>query len=679
MATKAMWEVDPETRSKLLAIQKESKNNICCDCNAPSPQWASPKFGIFICLSCAGVHRGLGVHISFVRSISMDAFKAAEIERMRLGGNENWRTFFENHSDTKMRGLSWDDATIAERYGGEVGEEWKERLSAKVEGREYVPDEKPTVPSAPPQNASAAAAPTRSMPRTTTPLSSNSRTGSPAPGGGGGGSGGAGKVKVDDKYFARLGQDNASRPEDLHPSQGGKYAGFGNTPMPQQNRGGDQALPGFEELQKDPVAALTKGFGWFASTVTKTAKTVNNDFIQPTARQIAESDLAAQARTAAGQVAKTAQAGARTAQQGIERFVEGPTAGGYREVPIDESKRAFWDDFADLADQRTHQGGGSSSIGTAAMGKGGNRSSWWVGAGTSRDRKRWIAKSGKLPVSRHCRPISLSQLSAIEVAAAPQDTGTMSSLRILVPVKRVIDYAVKPRVNKAQTGVETAGVKHSMNPFDELSVEESVRIRERKSAPVEDICVISAGPPKAQDILRTAMAMGADRAIHVETKEGEDLEPLSVAKLLKSAVEQQKSNLVILGKQSIDDDAQQTGQMLAGLLGWAQATQASKVAFEGDNVVVTKEVDGGVETVKAKLPMIITTDLRLNEPRYASLPNIMKAKKKPLEKKTLVDFGISGEKRLKIVKVTEPPPRQGGGKVEDVDGLISKLKELGAL
>ncbi|KAI0899810.1 electron transfer flavoprotein, beta subunit [Annulohypoxylon nitens] len=258
----------------------------------------------------------------------------------------------------------------------------------------------------------------------------------------------------------------------------------------------------------------------------------------------------------------------------------------------------------------------------------------------------------------------------------------MSSLRILVPIKRVIDYAVKPRVNKAQTGVETAGVKHSMNPFDELSVEESVRIREKKSAPggVEDICVISAGPPKAADVLRTAMAMGADRGIHVDVKEGEELEPLSVAKLLKAAVEKEKSNLVILGKQSIDDDAAQTGQMLAGLLGWPQATQASKVAFgEADTVEVTKEVDGGVETVRAKLPLVITTDLRLNEPRYASLPNIMKAKKKPLVKMSLSDLGVANERRLKVVKVTEPAPRQGGGKVEDVDGLISKLKELGAI
>ncbi|KAG9622797.1 electron transfer flavoprotein subunit beta, partial [Aureobasidium melanogenum] len=253
----------------------------------------------------------------------------------------------------------------------------------------------------------------------------------------------------------------------------------------------------------------------------------------------------------------------------------------------------------------------------------------------------------------------------------------MSGLRILVPVKRVIDYAVKPRVNKAQTAVETTGVKHSMNPFDELSIEEAVRLRERK-VPVEDILAFSAGPTKSQDILRTAMAMGADRGLHV-VEEKTELEPLSVAKVLKKVVEDENRNLVILGKQSIDDDANQTGQMLAGLLGWAQATQASKVEIEGDTCTVTREVDGGVETLRAKLPLIITTDLRLNEPRYASLPNIMKAKKKPLVKKTMEDYGIDLTKRLKHVKVTEPPARQGGGKVEDVDGMISKLKELGAL
>lgn len=216
-----------------------------------------------------------------------------------------------------------------------------------------------------------------------------------------------------------------------------------------------------------------------------------------------------------------------------------------------------------------------------------------------------------------------------------------------------------------------------MNPFDELSIEEAVRLRERKK-PVEDILAVSVGPAKSQDILRTAMAMGADRGIHI-VEEKIELEPLGVAKLLKKVVEDEKRNLVILGKQSIDDDANQTGQMLAGLLNWPQATQASKVEIEGDTCTVTREVDGGVETLRAKLPMVITTDLRLNEPRYASLPNIMKAKKKPLEKKTIADYGIEAGKRLKTLKVTEPPPRKGGGKVDDVDGMISKLKELGAI
>jgi len=217
-----------------------------------------------------------------------------------------------------------------------------------------------------------------------------------------------------------------------------------------------------------------------------------------------------------------------------------------------------------------------------------------------------------------------------------------------------------------------------MNPFDELSIEEAVRMREKK-LPVEEIVVISAGPAKCVDTLRTSMAMGADRSIHVDVAEDKPLEPLTVAKLLKAVAEKEKSNLIFLGKQAIDDDSGQTGQMLAALLGWPQATQAANVELNGEEVTVTREVDGGTETVKAKLPMIITTDLRLNEPRYASLPNIMKAKKKKLEKKSLKDYGLEDAFRLKTIKVTEPPQRQGGGKVDDVDGMIAKFKELGVL
>ncbi|KAJ1646933.1 putative electron transfer flavoprotein subunit [Dispira simplex] len=262
----------------------------------------------------------------------------------------------------------------------------------------------------------------------------------------------------------------------------------------------------------------------------------------------------------------------------------------------------------------------------------------------------------------------------------------MSSLRVLVGCKRVIDYAVKIRVNAAQTSVETTGVKHSMNPFDEIAVEEAVRLRERaakdsKLPKVDEIIAVSCGPTKAQETLRTALAMGADRAIHVEVDEKLTLQPLAVAKLFQAVVQKENPNLVILGKQAIDDDAGQTGQMLAGLLNWPQTTFVSQVGVVQDGSMrVSREIDGGLETLATKVPAVITTDLRLNEPRYASLPNIMKAKKKPLAKMTPEQLGVDITPRLETIKVIDPPKRQGGKKVESVDELIDKLKnEAGVL
>jgi electron transfer flavoprotein beta subunit len=246
-------------------------------------------------------------------------------------------------------------------------------------------------------------------------------------------------------------------------------------------------------------------------------------------------------------------------------------------------------------------------------------------------------------------------------------------MKILVPVKRVIDYNVKPRVKADGTGVDLANVKMSMNPFDEIAVEEAIRLKEKGAA--TEIVAVSIGIAKAQETLRTALAMGADRAILVQTDD--EVEPLGVAKLLARIVEDEAPGLVILGKQAIDDDCNQTGQMLAALLGWAQGTFASKVEVAGDCVNVTREVDGGLETVKLNTPAIITTDLRLNEPRYASLPNIMKAKAKPLATKTPADFGVDVAPRLTTLKVVEPPLRTAGIKVADVDELVAKLKALG--
>ena len=249
-------------------------------------------------------------------------------------------------------------------------------------------------------------------------------------------------------------------------------------------------------------------------------------------------------------------------------------------------------------------------------------------------------------------------------------------MKILVPVKRVVDYNVKIRVKADGSGVDLANVKMSMNPFDEIAVEEAIRLKEAGKA--DEIIAVSVGPQQAQETIRTALAMGADRGILVKT---DDLtEPLSVAKILKGIVEAEGIELVICGKQAIDDDANQTGQMLSALLGWSQGTFASKVSPEGGTISVTREVDGGLQTVELKMPAVVTTDLRLNQPRYASLPNIMKAKKKPLDEKTPADYGVNTAPRLKVLKTVEPSGRKAGVKVKSVAELVDKLKnEAGVL
>ena len=243
-------------------------------------------------------------------------------------------------------------------------------------------------------------------------------------------------------------------------------------------------------------------------------------------------------------------------------------------------------------------------------------------------------------------------------------------MKLLVPVKRVVDYNVKVRVKSDGTGVETAGVKMSMNPFDEIAVEEAVRLKEKGIA--TEIVAVSMGVPQCAETIRTALAMGADRGILVETDA--QLEPLAVAKMLRALAEREKPGLVIMGKQAIDDDMNATGQMLAALLGWPQGTFASKIALDGEKLIVTREIDGGLETVELQMPAIVTTDLRLNEPRYASLPNIMKARKKPIETIKPADLGVDPAPRLTLVKVAEPPRRQAGQKVKTVAELVSPLR-----
>jgi len=250
-------------------------------------------------------------------------------------------------------------------------------------------------------------------------------------------------------------------------------------------------------------------------------------------------------------------------------------------------------------------------------------------------------------------------------------------MKVLVAVKRVVDFNVKIRVKSDGSGVELANVKMSMNPFDEIAVEEVVRLKEKGK--VTEIVAVSVGPIKSQETIRTALSMGADRGLLIETPDGQAIEPLSVAKILKGVIDAEKPAFVILGKQAIDDDCNQTGQMLAALLGWPQATFASKLVIEGDAALVTREVDGGLETLKLRLPLVVTTDLRLNEPRYPSLPNIMKAKKKPLDVKKPADFGVDVSPRLNVLKTVEPPGRKAGVKVANAAELIAKLKEVGAL
>ncbi|MCJ1421123.1 Zn finger-containing GTPase- Activating Protein for ARF [Xylographa parallela] len=371
-----MWEVDPETKSKLLALQKFSGNTSCIDCGAPSPQWASPKFGTFICLSCAGIHRGLGVHISFVRSISMDSFKVGEVRRMEEGGNTRWKEFWEGHADggAGKKG-AWETVGVERRYTGDVGEEYKERLSAKVEGREYVP--------LPKKEKKVMQARERSA--TLLGGASPARSGSPAV------SGLGGRKEKNEAYFAKLGNDNATRPADLPPNQGGKFTGFGSAmpePSSSSQRGGTTSIPGVDEFQKDPVAALTKGFGWFTATVGKGAKTLNEGYIQPTAQKagtrllLAEADLATQARLTATAVAQNVQKGTKGAAEQFNKFVEGAGDSGASERGIVEpEKKDFWDSFGSPTNERNMGAGSgaakkSSAIGTAAMKSSGGKDEW---------------------------------------------------------------------------------------------------------------------------------------------------------------------------------------------------------------------------------------------------------------------------------------------------------------
>ncbi|KAK4502816.1 hypothetical protein PRZ48_006242 [Zasmidium cellare] len=365
-----MWEVDPETRSKLLEISKTNENNKCVDCGAPSPQWASPKFGIFFCLACSGIHRSLGVHISFVRSVTMDAFKTGEVKRMELGGNKPWKEFFNAHNSNTLIGRDFDSCTISERYDSDAGEEWKERLTAKVEGTEYVPgSSKPAPRKQPAQSASTPSGSGRNTPLSNV-RSPPQRTASPS------------QKSRNEAYFAKMGEENANRPEGLAPSQGGKYAGFGSSPMPTNN---SSSVPSANDFQQDPMAALTKGFGWLSSTVSKQAANVNKAYIQPGMKNLQEGDLAAQARAASMQFGTYAQQGVKGLNDQFNKFVDPEhqqgQAGGQRKAPEKkdfwdsfgqdpagppQEKKDFWDDFA-AAGTVAQQKAKPTTLGTSAM------------------------------------------------------------------------------------------------------------------------------------------------------------------------------------------------------------------------------------------------------------------------------------------------------------------------
>ncbi|KAH9813520.1 ADP-ribosylation factor GTPase-activating protein GCS1 [Teratosphaeria destructans] len=371
-----LWEVDPETRAKLQVIQKENENAKCVDCGAPSPQWISPKFGIFFCLACSGIHRGLGVHISFVRSATMDALKAGEVKKMEMGGNRPWKDFFNAHPTNTVIGRDFESCTIAERYDSEAGEEWKDRLTAKVEGTEYVPGApKPRAPPGKREADPSSLGSGRNTPRSNV-RSPPQRTATPT------------QKQQNEAYFARMGEANAGRPEDLPPSQGGRYAGFGSSPMPSSGAR-NSTLPSGDDFQRDPVAALTKGFGWLSSTVSRQAANVNKAYIQPGLTSVQSGEFAANAQRWGTTIGSQAQQGVKGLGDQFNKFVDpdhqpggggASRAGGARVQPEKKDfwdsfgqdpngppkdKRDFWDDFSAAGEARVQAK--PTSIGTSAM------------------------------------------------------------------------------------------------------------------------------------------------------------------------------------------------------------------------------------------------------------------------------------------------------------------------